>query len=107
MLFGARELEAERAELLDGENQAARRADLRDLLDRYQRQQRAGAEASVLLVEEQPEDVVLAEELDDIPRELVRLVDLRSARRDPLARQRPDEVTDLALLVGQLVPGHW
>ena len=37
---------------------------------------------------------------------LVRLVDLRGARRDPLARERADEVADLALLVGQLIPGH-
>ena len=55
---------------------------------------------------EEPEDVVLAEELDDVPRELVRLVDLGRTRRDPLARERADELADLALLVGELVPGH-
>ena len=58
------------------------------------------------LVEEEAEDVVLAEELDDVPRELVRLVDLGRARRDPLARERADELAELALLVGQDVPGH-
>ena len=42
--------------------------------------------------------LVLAEELDDVPRELGRLVDLGRARRDALARERADEVADLALL---------
>ena len=59
-----------------------------------------------VLVEEEPEDAVLAVELDDVPRELVRLVDLRGARRDALARERPDELADLELLVGQRLPGH-
>ncbi len=106
LLVGAGELQAERAELLHREDEPARRADLRHLFDRDEREQRARAEAAVLLVEEEAEDVVLAEELDDVPRKLVRLVDLRRARRDPLARERPDEVADLALLVGQLIPGH-
>jgi hypothetical protein len=34
------------------------------------------------------------------------LVDLGGARRDPLARELPDEVAQLALLVVQDVPGH-
>ena len=58
------------------------------------------------LGEEEPEDVVLAVELDDVPRELVRGVDLRRPRRDPLPGERADEVAELALLVRQLVPGH-
>ena len=49
---------------------------------------------------------MLAEELDDVPRELVALVDLGRPRRDPLARQRADELPELALVVGQHVPGH-
>src|SRR5207237_7015418 len=106
LLLGTGELQAERAELLDGENQPAGRAHLRDFFDRDQREQRAGAEAPVLFVEEEPEEVVLAVERDDVPRELVRLVDLRRPRRDSLARDPPDEVAELALLVGQLVPGH-
>ena len=60
----------------------------------------------MLLVEEQAEDVVVAVELDDVPRELVRLVDLRRPRGDALARERADEVADLALLVAELVPRH-
>ena len=71
LLLRPGELEAERAELLHREQQAARRADLRDLLDRDQREQRAGARAAPLLVEEEAEELVLAEELDDVPRELV------------------------------------
>ena len=106
LLLRAGELEPERAELLHREDQPARRADLRDLLDRDEREQRPGAEPSVLLGEEEPEDVVLAEQLDDVPRELVRLVDLGGARRDPLARELPHEVAQLALLAVQDIPGH-
>ena len=47
---------------------------------------------------------MLAEELDDVPGELVALVDLGRARRDPLARERAHEVAELALLVGQRGP---
>ena len=56
LLLRAGELQPERAELLHGEDQAAGRADLRDLLDRDEREQRAGAGAAPLLVEEEPED---------------------------------------------------
>ena len=107
LLVGAGELEPERAELLHREDERRRRADLPDLLDRDEREKRAGAEPAVLLVEEEAEDVVLAEELDDVPRELVRLVDLGRARRDPLARELADEIAQLPLLVGQDVPGPW
>ena len=60
----------------------------------------------MLLVEEQAEDLVLAEELDHVPRELVRLVDLGRARSHALACERADELADLALLVGEDVPRH-
>ena len=106
LLVAARELEPERAELLHGDDQAARRADLRHLLDRDERHQCRRADAAVLLVEQDPEDLVLAEELDDVPRELGALVDLRGARRDALAREVAHEVADLALLVGQRVDRH-
>ena len=49
---------------------------------------------------------MLAEDLDDVPGELVRLVDLGRARRDPLPRERAHELADLALLLGEDVPGH-
>src|SRR5207245_9611481 len=86
-VVGARELEAEGTELLDGEDQAARRANLRDLLDRHEGEERAGAEPAVVLVEEEAEELVLTVELDDVPRELVALVDLGGPGRDPLARE--------------------
>ena len=106
LLLRAGELEPERAELLHREDEPTRRADLRDLLDRDKGEQRPGAGASVLLVEEEPEDAVLAIELDDVPRELVRLVDLGSTRRDAVAGDRAHEVADLELLGGQRLPGH-
>ena len=106
LLVRPRELEAERAELLHREDEAARRADLRDLLDRDEREERPGTRPAVLLVEEEPEDAVLAKELDDVPRELVRLVDLGRARGDPLAREGAYELADLELFLGQRLPGH-
>ena len=100
------QLDAQRAELLDGHDQARRRADLGQLLDRDEHHQRARPGAAVLLLEGQPEKVVLAEELDHVPRELGLLVDLGRARGDALAGERAHEVADLALLVGQRVVGH-
>src|SRR4029077_13347911 len=106
LLVAARELEPERAELLYREDQRRGRADLADLLDRDQREQRAGAEPAVLLREEEAEDVVLAEELHDVPRELVGGVVFSGARRDPLPRQLPHEVAQLPLLAAEDVPRH-
>ena len=77
-----------------------------EILDRDQREQGAGAAAAVFLVEEEPEQLVLAEELDDVPRELVGLVDLGRTGRDPVASKCPDELADLPLLLGQGIPGH-
>ena len=94
------------AEVLHRDDQAARRADLRDLLDRDEGHQRALAGAAVLLAGEDPEDTVLTEQGDDVPRELGRAVDLGRARRDPLAGQRPHELPDLALLGRQPVVRH-
>jgi hypothetical protein len=106
LLLRTRELDPERAELLHGEDQAARRADLRDLLDRNEGHQRARAGAAVLVVEHDAEDLVLAEELDDVPRELGALVDLGRPRRDALAREVADQIADLPLLVAQRLVGH-
>src|SRR5919201_120708 len=61
---------------------------------------------AVFLGEEELEDIVLAKQLDDVPRELVRGVDLRGAWRDSLARELPDEVAQVPLLVAQDVPRH-
>ena len=49
---------------------------------------------------------MLAEELDHVPRELTRLVDLGGARGNALAGERAHEIANLALLVGQHVIGH-
>ena len=106
LLAGARELQPERAELLHGEDERRGRAHLRHLFDRDQSHQRPGAEAAVRLVEEEAEDVVLAEELDHVPGELVGGVDLGRPRRDALPRERSDEVAKLALLRCELIPGH-
>ena len=106
LLLAARELDPERAELLHGEEEAARRAHLRDLLDDDQREQRPGPRAAEALLEEKAEEPVLPEELDDVPGKLVRRVDLGSTRRDPLARERTDELAHLELLVAQRLPGH-
>src|SRR5205823_5619559 len=95
------ELDRERAELLDREDERARRAHLRDLLDRDERQQGARADAAMLLVEHDPEEPVRAVELDDVPRELGRAVDLRRPRRDPVTCERPHELANLALLRAQ------
>ena len=65
-----------------------------------------GADAAVLLVEHQPEEPVLAEELDHVPRKLGGGVDLGRPRPDPLAGERPDELADLPLLRAQSVARH-
>jgi len=48
----------------------------------------------------------IEEEVDDVPRKLGALVDLGRPRRDPLTRERADELADLALLVAQRVDDH-
>ncbi len=80
LLVGAEQPDRQRAELLDHQDQRARGARLGDLLDRHLQHQRAGAGAAVLLLERQPEDVVLAEQLADVPRVLAGAVDLGRAR---------------------------
>src|SRR5207253_6127677 len=89
------------AQRLRGDDEPARRAHLRDLLDRDERHERARADPAVLLVVEDPEDLVLAEEVDDVPRELGRLVDLARPWSDPLPRELADQLADLALLVAE------
>ena len=103
LLLGAGELDPERAELLHGDDQPARRADLRDLFDRHERHQCARADSAVLLVVHDPEQVVLAVQLDHVPRKLGARVDLGGARGDALVRERPHELANLALLVGQRI----
>ena len=59
-----------------------------------------------MLVEEEPEEPVLAEELDDVPGKRVRGVDLGGTGRDALARERADELTNLELLLEKRLPRH-
>src|SRR6266536_2532711 len=106
LLLRPGQFDPERAQLLDREDEPRRRADLRELLDRDQNHQRAGATAAVLLVERQAEELLLTEELDEIPGELGLLVDLGCAWRHALAGKRAHEVSDLALLVAQGVVWH-
>ena len=103
LLVAAGELDPERAELLHRDDQPARRAHLRQLLDHHQRHQRARTDPAVLLVEQRPEQVVLPEQLDHVPRKRRAPVDLRSPRSDPLPRQCAHELADLTLLVGQRI----
>src|SRR5438270_657712 len=83
------------AEPLHGQQQPGGRADLGELLDRDEHHQRARGRAAVCLVEREAEELVLAKQLDHVPGELGRFVDLRRPRRDPLARERAHELPDL------------
>ena len=62
------------------------------LLDREQVGHEVAPEPAVLGRKGQSQDVVLGQQLDDVPRELGRLVDLGGARRDPLAGELRDGV---------------
>ncbi len=76
-----------------------RRARLGDLLDRDRQHQRAGAGAAVLLPERQSEDVVLGQQLADVPRVLGARVDVVRARRDPLLGDLADRVAEVEVLL--------
>ena len=80
LLVGAEELDRQRAELLHHQHQGGRRARARDLLDGDVQHQRAGAGAAVLLVEGQAEEIVLGEQLAQVPGVLGLLVDLLRPR---------------------------
>ena len=103
------------AELLDREDQAARRADAADLLDREADRQQVATEPAVLARGTAGEDVVAREQLLDVPRELGGPVDLGGTRRDPLVGEDADGVAERELVVGQAVgrgrarraPGGW
>ena len=60
LLLRAVEVERDRAESLHREDQAGRRADLRQLLDRDEQHQRAGPGATVALLEREGKDLRLA-----------------------------------------------
>ena len=98
-LVRAEELDRERPELLDHQDERDRGRRLGELLDRHLEHQRAGAGAAVLLGERQAEDVLLGEDLADVPRVLVGLIDLGGAGRDLLLRDLADEVAEVLVLL--------
>ena len=99
-LVRAEQLDRQRAELLDHQDQGDGRRRLRELLDRDLQHQRAGPGAAVLLGERQAEDVLLGQQLADVPRVLVGPVDLGGARRDPLGRDLAHEVAEVLCSCG-------
>ncbi len=106
LLVRAGELDCKRPELLNSQDDSACRADLRDLLDSHEREERSRSRAPPRFVEEEPEDLVLAVELDDVPGEFVRGVDLGRPRGDAVARKRAHELANLELFLAQRLPGH-
>src|SRR5204862_6239194 len=75
----------------------------RDLLDRDLEHQRPCPGAAVLGGERQREDVVLGEQLADVPRVLAAAVDLRRARPDSILDDPADRLAEVAELLGDLV----
>ena len=104
-LVGAEQADRERAELLHHQDQRGRGAGLGDLLDRDVEHQRAGAGAAVLLLERQPEQVLLGEQLAQVPRVLGLGVNLACAGRDPFAHDLADRVAEGHMVVGERVRG--
>ncbi len=85
--------------LLHRDDQRARRARLRDLLDDLDVGEEGAAQAAVLGRNRNPQQVVLREELLDVPRKLAGLVDLGGARRDLFGDQLADDREDHRLFV--------
>jgi hypothetical protein len=65
--------------------------------------QRAGAGAAVLLGEREREHVVLTHQLDRVPRELGRVVDLGRPRRNVLAGEGAHRIHQHLAVVGERV----
>jgi hypothetical protein len=101
LLLGAEELDRQRPELLDHQDQRARRARARDLLHGDVEHQRAGPGPAVLLLQGQAEDVVLGQQPAHVPGILGLRVDLRGPGRDALRDQPPHGVAELHLLLGE------
>ena len=101
LVIGAREDDRQRRELLDGEDEAARRIDAAQLLDRDAGGQQVGTDAAVFLRKRQAEDVLPRKEVLDVVGEFRLLVDLGGARPDLLVGQRPDRVAEEDLVLGQ------
>ena len=87
LLVGAGDLDRHRAELLDGEDEAARRAHAAELLDGEAQGQQVGAEAAVFLRERQRRRCPARRGGCDVVGPLGRPVDLGGAGRDRLVGQ--------------------
>ena len=101
LLVGPGEEDRQGAEALHGEDEARRRADAADLLDREAGGQEVAAEPAEPLREVEREEVVRRQQLLDVPGELGRPVDLRRARGDLLVGELAHGVAQEPLLVGQ------
>ena len=96
--------ERQRGQLLDGEDQPARRADPADLLDGEADGQQVATEPAVRdSGYGRARMSWLGEQLLDVPRELGRPVDLGRARRDPLVGEDPDGVAEGCLILGEAI----
>ena len=95
LLVAAEEPDRQRAELLDHQDQRARRAGLGDLLDRDVQHQRPGSGAAVFSLERQRQEVVLGEQLPQVPGIGGLLVDLGGARGDTLDDDLANRVAEL------------
>jgi hypothetical protein len=96
-------LDRQRAELLDHQDQGAGGAGLGDLLDPDLQHQRPGPGAAVLLLEGQAEDVLLGQQLADVPGVLALAVDLPGPGSDLLDRDLADRLTEVEHLLRDLV----
>jgi hypothetical protein len=93
--------ERQRAEVLDGEDEAARDTGARDLLDGQADRQEVAADAAVLGRERQAQDVLPCEQAPDVLGELAAAVDLGGPGRDALGGEVANGVTEEDLVLGQ------
>jgi hypothetical protein len=103
LLRRAAEPKRQRAEVLDGEDQAARGAGPGDLFDGKADREEVASDAAVLDRERERQHVLRGEELPDVLGEFARSVDLGSARGDPGVRQLADGIAEEDLVLGQPV----
>ena len=105
LLVAAGQQDGQGAELLHDRDQARGRIGARDLLDQDRLGDRVECRAAVALLEARPEQVLPSQELLEVPRELLLLVDLRGARRDPFLGKLADDGAQLIVIGGGQV-GH-
>ena len=105
LLLGPGKQDREGAELLHGGDEAGRGVGTRDLLDKDGLGDLVECGAAVPLLEAGAEQVLLGEELLEVPRELRGGVDLRGPRRDALRRELAHDGTKLIVIGGWQV-GH-